>query len=179
MEEFCECTWKGMREHVTDEELAKMQIEAAEAARLREISEAAAKKCTDRIPASIFRDQFVAACAKDGPSLTAFCECLWPQLTKTVTRAQMNDPAFVSSPAMRNAQRESAKKCSDKVPTDELRTVFMQRCMKQPKSGPYCECTWKAVQSKLNLGEMIVLDDEELDPILSESAATCEKKLPK
>jgi hypothetical protein len=51
--------------------------------------------------------------------------------------------------------------------------------MKQPKSRPHCESTWKAVQSKLSLGEMIELDDEELDPILSESAATCEKKLPK
>jgi hypothetical protein len=36
-----------------------------------------------------------------------------------------------------------------------------------------------AFQSKLSLGEMIALDDEELDPILSESTVTCEKKLPK
>jgi hypothetical protein len=178
-EDYCECLWAALREHVTDEEIASDKIEGDEAARDREINEAGTRKCSEKIPEALLRDRAVSSCMNDDPSLGPFCTCFWSDLVKSLSRAQLTDPEAPQSPATLTAQRQAAKRCSDKVPGDLLKKGFLESCTKQPSYKPFCECTWKAMSRKLSMGEIITLDVETKGPLLEQSAAECESKRPK
>jgi hypothetical protein len=84
---YCDCAWTELRKQLSTGDLAQQGIESTP--RVSSAKKAMMKKCGQKMPEEIPRDDFMASCAKDDPDKKPFCQCAWKTVRSEMSPAEI------------------------------------------------------------------------------------------
>lgn len=105
LEAFCDCSWIELRKRLGVSELADDGVPSE---RIRSARSAVAKTCAPRKPEGISREVFLRACLRD-PADDAYCGCVWKELRKQASPAEIEAGTFGQSTLFSQFERTCSK----------------------------------------------------------------------
>lgn len=174
---YCDCAWKVFAGSYTVEQMNKEDITEA---KLEALTKKTTETCADKMPESELRAGFMKGCAQD-PSMTAYCECYWPELTSRFSFKEIAGNTIVGTPKHAEASKAALKKCGGKVPEPTVKQNFLKGCGRgDPAADKFCECAWKETRSVMSAAQIQTAteDNPELAKAQQKVKAGCAKLRP-
>jgi len=145
---YCDCAWKVFSGAYT---VDQMNTEEIDEAKLAELTKKTSSTCGEKLPESELRAGFMKGCSKEDPSMQAYCECFWPELTSRFSLKELATDQIVGTPKHAEANKAAFKKCGSKVPEASVKASFVKSCGRGlPEAEKFCECAWKETRSVLS-----------------------------
>jgi hypothetical protein len=83
-----------------------------------------------------------------------YCECTFAEFRKSMSVADLADPATAKTERFAAARKGAAKVCGTKLPEQVVHDGFVAGCAKEEKLKPFCECAWKVVRKEKSAAEV-------------------------
>ena len=179
MSDFCDCSWNVATKTLTSAEIVADKLDKPTMTKLQE---AMSRECKDKVPESAIRVGFINGCTRGDRNAAAYCECIWPELRKTLSVAQLSTPQTATSPEFLAAKKGAAKLCSPKLPEDWARRRFFDGCAEKPGYDAFCGCAWKELRTRMSIGEIEFAgsaNSPEFEEAKGAVKTKCSKLLPK
>lgn len=139
---FCECAWGELRALVGD---TKMGNEGPDGADLVNAHDAILLGCRAKVPERAVKQRFLTSCTGERGELAPYCECAWTELRKSMSPAELVDPATVTV-RVEASRRAMTKACGDRIPEAVVKSGFLEACRRDVKLEAFCGCAWEQIR---------------------------------
>jgi hypothetical protein len=113
---FCDCTWRFLRQEGTFDGMSAVEAKAL----VERVGPRLTAACADALPEASFEVATVKACVAGSQSLSkAACTCSYRQLRKSLSKAELLNPAMLKTERFAVALTESRRACAQQQPGDE------------------------------------------------------------
>lgn len=149
--DYCECSWEQMTKTFTE---AEMNAEGEDKEKLEQFRARVEGACRGKLPEGLIKSSFVKSCSGDDAKVAPYCECTFGEFRKTMSVADLADPATAKTERFVAARKAAVKACGAKLPEQVVRDGFVAGCAKDEKLKGFCDCAWKQIRKEKSAAEL-------------------------
>lgn len=154
--EYCECGFQQVKEVFSDpvlvDEDRAPQLEPGDA-RLQLFRDKAVAACGGLLTEDQVRVSFLEVCAAKDDRKSAYCNCKWQTLRKTL--ALTDFLTDVEQPRFVEAKKRVVVACKGKLPVEVVQSEFMSACTEgNAADEKSCACSWKKIKARHSSEEL-------------------------
>jgi hypothetical protein len=174
--DYCQCSWDLLMKIFTEEEMKSPQ---ADPEKMRAYKEKLGPTCSGKVPEKFVHEKFITGCSGSRKQLTAYCECGYTELRKTLSPADLALGDADTQQRVEAAKKDMVKACGAKLPESIPRDDFMTSCLQSTPDGKqFCQCAWKQLRAAHSHAE-IAAGLADVDAVKPKIDAACKKLHPK
>jgi hypothetical protein len=149
--DYCECSWEQMTKTFSE---AEMNADGEDKEKLEQFRARVEGVCRSKLPEGLIKSSFLKSCSGDDPKVVPYCECTFAEFRKSMSVADLADPATAKTERFTAARKAAVKVCGAKLPEQVVHDGFVAGCAKEEKLKPFCDCAWKQIRKEKSAAEL-------------------------